>query len=127
MNRKEKKCRRTLRRLNSKDVAQTIRWMRFTQHGWRRSSQRSLSPLAVAAALQFGRSVRCGDGHEECWVTRRCIEQAAQLGLDLSQHVGVAVVVTTEGKVITAWRNQDQRARRRRVTRRRGSCRGGMR
>lgn len=90
---------------------------RFTRHAVQRSRTRGIPTRAVTAALAFGRH-RTARGADIYIVGWREVRLQARYGLDLSRWLGVEVVCTHDGTVITVYRNKLPRALRDREIRR---------
>lgn len=89
----------------------------LTKHARVRMSQRRLSDEAIATVMNYGRLVHTR-GAEICAIGRKEVEHFRALGLDLSPYLGVQVVCSSDGAVITAYRSKDLRGLRPRGGRR---------
>jgi len=80
----------------------------LTQHAHTRMTTRNLSPEAIAATLDFGRSIHTR-GAEIYVIGRKEVEQYRQRGIDLSSFEGVQLVCAADGAILTVYRNRDFR------------------
>ncbi len=89
----------------------------LTKHAAERMGTRGLPPAAVTAALAYGRVVhiRGADIHA---IGRREVAWHKRDGIDLSRYEGVQVVCSSEGAVLTVYRNRNFRGLRPRFRRR---------
>lgn len=80
----------------------------LTRHARERMVNRGLSLTAIRTALEYGRIVyiRCAEIHV---IGRKEVAWFDRLGIDLSPYEGVQVVCSSDGAVITAYRNRDFR------------------
>jgi hypothetical protein len=94
----------------------------LTSHAAERLSTRGLSLASVDAAMTYGRvvHVRGADIHA---IGRKEVEWFERDGIDLSPYEGLQVVCSSDGAVLTVYRNRDFRGlrshHRRRPARRR--------
>jgi len=72
----------------------------MTDHAIARLHRRGFTRKHVAAALEFGEHV-WGKGASKYILTRRQVENAAELGFDVSEYVGTTVVVAATGRLET--------------------------
>jgi cbb3-type cytochrome oxidase cytochrome c subunit len=80
----------------------------FTTHAAIRMQQRRISETAVVTVLMYGREVYIR-GACVCVLGHKQIVRCLRHGLDLSAHAGVHVVLSTDGAVLTVYRNADLR------------------
>jgi len=80
----------------------------LTKHAWQRMTARSIPSEAVKAALEYGRVVYAR-GAAISVIGRKEVEQCHQHGVNLSAYEGVQVVCSSDGTVMTAYRNRDFR------------------
>jgi hypothetical protein len=80
----------------------------LTRHASRRMQQRGLSDKAVQAAINYGREVYT-NGAFKYAIGRKEVDRYRNKGINLSAYVGVQVVCSCEGDVMTAYRNSDFR------------------
>jgi hypothetical protein len=98
----------------------------LTHHAAERMPRRSIRLVAVRAALRYGREVYTrgafiyGIGYKEVDYYRR-------EGIDLSAFVGVQVVCSPEGTILTTYRNRSFRGLRPGLGRRHGRKSGQRR
>lgn len=92
----------------------------LTKHAVERMVTRSISRMALEAAIEFGRCVEIRDAQIFA-IGRKEVEKHRRDGIDLSNFEGTQVVVTASGAVITVYRNSDFKSLR---PRRGGSARG---
>lgn len=92
----------------------------LTKHAYERMTNRSISRMAIEAALEFGRCVEIR-GAQIFAIGRKEVEKYRRDGVDLHQFEGTQVVATACGRVMTVYRNSDFRSLRPRD--RRGSRR----
>lgn len=96
----------------------------ITAHALRRMGARRISEAALVAALRFGR-IAYVRGAKIFALGRKEVERLQRSGLDLSDYDGVQVVCTSDGTVLTTYRNRDFRGLRpcsSRHRRRRSRC-----
>ena len=86
----------------------------FSKHASRRKAQRAISDGAVDAALRWGRFERQGKGRRVFHLGRRSVAAAKAVGVDVSSHRHVGVVLGRDGGVITVFRSPNTRRLRRR-------------
>jgi hypothetical protein len=79
---------------------------RMTLHAEVRMQQRGLCPADVRATLSYGRRIHA-KGVTFYVVGRKEVERYSAIGINLSELNGVQVLVSTDGAVITAYRNRD--------------------
>lgn len=80
----------------------------LTYHAWQRMCSRHLSPAAIEAALDYGRIVYVRGAVIHA-IGRNEVERYRREGIDLSKHEGVQVVCSSDGAVLTVYRNRDFR------------------
>lgn len=80
----------------------------LTGHAQRRMTARRLNREAVSAALEYGRVVFVRGAHIFA-IGRNEVQTYALEGIDLTRFEGVQVVCTSDGTVLTAYRNRDFR------------------
>lgn len=90
----------------------------LTHHAAKRMKSRALPATAVASVIRYGRIVKIR-GAEIHAIGRREVAHFAREGIDLSAWAGVQVVCTTDGVIVTVYRNHDFRGLRPRRPRRR--------
>ena len=78
--------------------------IKLTSHAEERMAARGLRAEAVAAALAYGRIVY-NRGADIYAIGRREIARYAEQGIDISAYDGVQVV-TSDGAILTAYRNR---------------------
>ena len=84
----------------------TLEGIPLSEHARIRMAQRGLRDAAVLAAIDYGRRIRS----RGTWfhvIGRRDVARARRLGVDLSDHEGVHVLLGEDGSVITAYRNKN--------------------
>ena len=86
----------------------------ISPHARRRQEQRGITPVAIDAALRWGRRERQLDGREAFHLGRRSVRQARSAGADVGSFENVAVVVASDGVIVTVFRSPDTRRLRRR-------------
>ena len=81
---------------------------RVTRHAWRRMCERGMSADVVLGVIQYGRKayVRGAVIHA---VGRREVRRFSWRGVDLVDMEGVQVVCSTDGALMTVYRNHDFR------------------
>ncbi len=77
----------------------------LTHHAKERMAMRGLRADAIDAALAYGRVVYVR-GTDIYAIGRKEIARYAEEGIDLSAYDGVQVVVTTNGAILTVYRNR---------------------
>lgn len=77
----------------------------LTNHAKERMAMRGLRADAIHAALAYGRVVYVR-GTDIYAIGRKEIARYAEEGIDLSAYDGVQVVVTTNGAILTVYRNR---------------------
>lgn len=82
--------------------------LQLTQHASLRSQQRSISLPTIDLVTTYGRKIHAR-GATFMVVGRKEVDRYQGMGIDLSQAQGVHVVLSTEGQVITMYRNHDLR------------------
>jgi hypothetical protein len=92
----------------------------MTRHAMERIQSRGIAGEAVQAALAYGRVVQVR-GAEIHAIGRKEVESYAARGVDLGPFVGVQVVCSGDGAVITVYRNNDFRGLRPQRCRRRSA------
>jgi len=80
----------------------------LTRHARERMGARGLSSTAISAALDYGRVVHTR-GAAIHVIGRKEVDWFDRLGIDLSRYEGVQVVCSSDGAVITVYRNRDFR------------------
>jgi len=80
----------------------------LSQHAQQRMRERNLPRNAIRAALDYGRVVHTRGASIHA-IGRKEVESAKHHGVDLSGFEGVQVVCSTDGKILTAYRNRDFR------------------
>ncbi|WP_459936775.1 DUF4258 domain-containing protein [Desulfonatronum parangueonense] len=80
----------------------------ITNHAWRRMTARGISTEAVEAVLDYGRVVYTR-GAAICAIGRKEVKFFSRQGINLTLYEGVQVVCSTDGAVVTTYRNQDFR------------------
>lgn len=89
----------------------------LTQHAQLRMGMRGFSSSDVSLVLAYGRKIHVR-GAAIYAVGRKEISQCAEFGIDLSNLDGMQVVCSSDGAVMTVYRNRDFRTlrpRRRRM------------
>lgn len=81
----------------------------LTRHAQQRMSHRHVSPEAIDAALSYGTAGKSSGA----WIFRlgdRDVARALQQdGVDLEPFLGTHVVVASNGKILTTWKNRSLR------------------
>ena len=77
-----------------------------TRHAPRRMSQRGIPLSKIEAALTFGGKVERA-GSVFVFVGRREVENAAAVGIDLSNVDRICVICSPDGAIKTAYRDRD--------------------
>jgi hypothetical protein len=80
----------------------------LTLHAQKRMAARSFSAEAVTAVLAFGRSIHTR-GAEVRVIGRKEVAQYRLQGINLTPFEGVQLVCSSDGAVITMYRNRDFR------------------
>lgn len=80
----------------------------LTHHASLRSQQRCISRPIIDLVTTYGREIHTR-GATFMVVGRKEVDKYKSLGIDLSKAQGVHVLLSTEGQVITTYRNQDLR------------------
>lgn len=80
----------------------------LTRHAWQRMTARSIPSDAVDAALQYGRLVHTR-GAAISAIGRKEVKQCRKYGVNLAAYEGVQVVCSSDGAVMTTYRNRDFR------------------
>lgn len=78
----------------------------YSEHAIRRSYGRSISGEAVEATLDYGRFY-WNQGSMVYRLDRRSIAKAKSQGVNLQAHEGIHVVLSSDGIVLTAYRNRN--------------------
>lgn len=86
-------------------IEHLVETLPLTKHALQRMSGRRINRRAVAVVLCFGRSVHVR-GAEIRVLGRNEIARTARLGLDFSSHEGIHVVCSTDGSILTVYRNR---------------------
>lgn len=84
----------------------------ITTHARTRMDSRRISEKGVELVLAYGRPVRAR-GAQIFALGKKEVLLAAREGLDLSRFAGLQVVCSSNGVVLTAYRNHDFRSLRR--------------
>ena len=79
---------------------------RPTRHAQRRMQQRAIHRLDIEAALNWGYEKRQKGGTYRLSVGQRQVASAKSVQAEISHCLGLHVVVTGSGEVITAWWNR---------------------
>jgi hypothetical protein len=77
----------------------------LTQHAKERMATRGVRADAIDAALEFGRVVYIR-GADIYAIGRKEIARHLREGIDLSAYEGIQVVVTSDGYILTVYRNR---------------------
>lgn len=80
----------------------------LTHHAFLRSQQRCISLPTINLVTTYGREIHTR-GATFLVVGRKEVDKFKGLGIDLSKAQGVHVLLSSEGHVITTYRNQDLR------------------
>ena len=80
----------------------------LTAHAEKRMSQRGVSLLDVLCALDYGSSYASGS----CWRMVVGKNEQARAPYDISAHVGVHIVISSE-RILTVYKNKHNQKRRR--------------
>jgi hypothetical protein len=78
----------------------------LTHHASLRSQQRCISRPTIDLVTRYGREIHTR-GATFMVIGRKEVDKYKGLGIDLSKAQGVHVLLSTEGQVITTYRNQD--------------------
>ena len=89
-----------------KNERQVVEGYDFSQHALKRMRGRGLPAEALRAALLYGRVIHVRDA-DHYVIGHREIRHYATQGIDLAAYEGVQVVCSTEGKIVTVYRNRD--------------------
>lgn len=84
------------------------RHIHITHHATARMLHRSIQPEVIEEVIEYGRTVYTR-GAVIYAIGRREVERYRQENIDLSQCEGVQVVCSTDGAVLTVYRNHDFR------------------
>lgn len=79
---------------------------RLTAHAALRMARRSISAEAVHMTLLYGRVIDAR-GAETCVIGRNEVRRLAREGIDLSPHMGVHVVCSPDGAILTVYRDRE--------------------
>jgi hypothetical protein len=101
---------------NSQEERETF--LPLSRHARVRMDARRLSEEALTMAMTYGRLARVR-GAEIHAIGRKEVQRYATKGINLSRYEGVQVVCSTDGIILTIYRNNDFRPLRRRGARRR--------
>lgn len=80
----------------------------FTSHAWERMSARGFSPSGIHSVLMYGRVAHARKAMIHV-VGRKEVARYRRVGVDISDLEGVHVVCSTDGAIITVYRNKDLR------------------
>jgi hypothetical protein len=80
----------------------------LTQHASLRSQQRNISLPTIDLVTTYGRKIHTR-GATFMVVGRKEVDKYKGMGIDLSKAQGVHVLLSTQGQVITTYRNHDLR------------------
>jgi hypothetical protein len=80
--------------------------MTLTDHAWQRMTSRGISTGDVAVVLEYGRTVHAR-GAEISVIGRKEVEEYSKAGINLSPYVGIHVLCSRQGSVLTTYRNRD--------------------
>lgn len=80
----------------------------LSQHAAKRMQQRRISEMAVFITLLYGREVYTRDACI-CVIGQKEVHNCLRQGVDLSAHAGMHVVLSSNGAVMTVYRNPDLR------------------
>ena len=83
--------------------------LQLTHHASLRSQQRSISLPTIDLVTTYGRKIHAR-GATFMVVGRKEVDRYKDKGIDLSKAQGVHVLLSTGGRVITTYRNQDLRS-----------------
>lgn len=84
--------------------------LNFSHHAQRRSAQRSISSEHVRLALAWGCPIRQQGGREVYHLGYREAKGARKTGVPIPERaIGVAVVLSDDGTVVTVVRSHDRR------------------
>ena len=75
-----------------------------TRHAKRRMAQRGLPEYAVEAAIAWGQEWHQSGGYSVHFLGRRAVAGALRQGVDLRSMLGVTVVLSGCGRVVTTYR-----------------------
>lgn len=79
-----------------------------SKHAAKRMQQRRISEQAVFITLLYGREVYIRDACI-CVIGQKEVQKCRRHGLDLTAHAGVHVVLSSNGAVMTVYRNANLR------------------
>lgn len=82
--------------------------LQLTQHASLRSQQRSIPLPTIDLVTTYGRKIHAR-GATFMVVGRKEVDRYKGMGIDLSKAQGVHVLLSTQGHVITTYRNHDLR------------------
>lgn len=82
--------------------------LQLTRHASLRSQQRSISLPTIDLVTTYGRKIHAR-GATFMVVGRKEVDRYKGMGIDLSKAQGVHVLLSTQGQVITTYRNHDLR------------------
>ncbi len=97
-----------------------VNWARLTRHAVERMSARRLSAKEIQTVLDYGRVVYARGASIHA-IGRKEIERFERDGIDLFGLEGIQVVCTSDGSILTAYRNRDFRGLRPRRRHRRAA------
>lgn len=80
----------------------------LTRHATTRMAHRGIQPDVIEHVIEYGRTVYTR-GAIVYAIGRKEVERYRQEDIDLSEYEGVQVVCTTDGAVLTVYRNHDFR------------------
>ena len=78
----------------------------LTDHAWQRMTSRGIPAEALGVVLEYGRTVHAR-GAEICVIGRKEVEEYGRAGINLSNYMGIHVLFSRHGSVVTAYRNRD--------------------
>ena len=86
--------------------------MKATYHAAKRIQQRAIPPLVVDLLLEFGSTEPAGDGATKFFFDhrsrKRVLAYAGPIGSQLSEHLDVYAVVSSDNNVITVAHRADR-------------------
>ena len=95
----------------------------LTDHAQSRMYQRSINRQSVATVLNYGRCIHAR-GAVIYAIGRKEVAHYETFGIDLREHAGYQVICSTDGTILTAYRNHNLSAIRKTRGRRSGYNRG---
>jgi len=85
--------------------------VQYSKHAIKRQQQRSISEDAVEIAIEWGESVRMHGQARLFYLGKRAVQRAWKRGLDFTEYLNTAVVISDDGIVRTAYKTTNPRLR----------------